>query len=138
MVPVQKSKQSSSLSNFRPISILSAFSKVLEKVVFNQVVNHFTTHYLFSNKQSGFYSGYSTQDVLLYATDAWLKAIDNGQFVGAIFLNLAKALIVLIMTFCYKNWIDMVSGKVLMSGCKGSCMVDLSRYLHKILSHPRD
>ena len=59
VVPAQKSKQSSSLTNFQPISILPVFSKVLEKVVFNQVVNHFTTHDLFSNKQSCFHSEYS-------------------------------------------------------------------------------
>ena len=43
VIPVQKSSQSSSLSNFRPIFILPIFSKVLEQVVFDQVVNHFVT-----------------------------------------------------------------------------------------------
>ena len=85
VVPAQKSKQSSSLTNFQPIFILPVFSKVLEKVAFNQGVNHFTTHDLFSNKQSCFRSGYSIQDLLLYVTGAWLKAIDSGQLVGTIF-----------------------------------------------------
>ena len=49
MVPAQNSKQNSSLTNFRPIFILPVFSKVLEKVAFNRVVNHFTTHDLFLN-----------------------------------------------------------------------------------------
>ena len=91
VVPVQKSTQSSSLSNFRPISILPVFSKVLERVVYDQIVNHFTIHNLFSNRQSGFRAGYSTQDVLLHVSDSWLRAIDAGQYVGAIFLDLAKA-----------------------------------------------
>ena len=39
----------------------------------------------------GFRPGYSTQDVLLYVTDTWRKAIDEGKYVGAIFLDLAKA-----------------------------------------------
>ena len=43
VIPVQKSNQSSSLSNFHPISILNVFSKLLDRVVFDQVVNHFTT-----------------------------------------------------------------------------------------------
>ena len=50
---------SASLSNFRPISILPVFSKVLERVVYDQIVNHFTTYNLFSNRQSGFRAGYS-------------------------------------------------------------------------------
>ena len=45
----------------------------------------------FSSRQSGFRSGYSTQDVLLYVNDSWLKAIDVGQYVVAIFMDLAKA-----------------------------------------------
>ena len=74
-------KNLASLSNFHPITstILPVFSKLLEKVVFNQLqlVNHFTTYDLVSNKQSGFRNGYSTQDALLcYVTDAWLKEID--------------------------------------------------------------
>ena len=91
VIPVQKSSQSSLLSNFRPVSILPIFSKVLERVVFNQVVNHFVTHDLFSSRQSGFRNGYSTQDVLLHVSDSWLRVIDIGQYVGAIFLDLAKA-----------------------------------------------
>ena len=47
--------------------------------------------YLYSPHQSGFRSGYSTQDVLLHVTDKWLKAIDGGKFTGAVFLDLAKA-----------------------------------------------
>ena len=43
--------------------------------------------------------GYSKQDVLLYVTDAWLKAIDSGQFVGATFLDLGKA-----FDWLYNSW----------------------------------
>ena len=88
---VQKSNQNCSLSNFRPISVLPVFSKILERVVFDQLVSHFTCYNLFSNKQSGFRAGYSTQDVLLHVSESWLRAIDVGQYVGAIFLDLTKA-----------------------------------------------
>ena len=91
VIPVQKSNQSSSLSNYRPISVLPVFSKVLERVVFNQIVAHFNSHHLFSMKQSGFRPGHSTQDVLLHCSNSWLQAMDAGQYVGAIFLDLAKA-----------------------------------------------
>ena len=40
--------------------------------------------------QSGFRSGYSTQDVLLHVTDRWLRAIDEGKCTGAVFLDLAQ------------------------------------------------
>ena len=34
---------------------------------------------------------YSTQDVLLYMTDGWLRAVDESKYTGAVFLDLAKA-----------------------------------------------
>ena len=40
---------------------------------------------------SSIWGGYSTQDVLLHVTDKWLKAIDEGKYTGAVFLDLAKA-----------------------------------------------
>ena len=88
MTPVPKCKQCTSLSHFRPISVLSTLSKVLERVLHNQIVSHLD---LLSAHQSGFRSGYSTQDVLIYVTDKWLKAIDEGKYTGAVFLDLAKA-----------------------------------------------
>jgi len=84
VLPVQKSNQNNSLSNFCLVSILPVFSKVLERVVFDQFVHHFR-HDLFSHKQSGFRAGYSTQDVLLHVSESWLWAIDAGQCVGARF-----------------------------------------------------
>ena len=49
--------QNFSLTNFRPISVLS---KILERVISDQIVDHFQKHNLFSYKQSGFCHGYST------------------------------------------------------------------------------
>ena len=66
-------------------------SKVLEQVLFNQIVSHLHKNKLLSAHQSGFRAGYSTQDVLLYVTDKWLRAIDEGKYTGAVFLDLAKA-----------------------------------------------
>jgi len=46
---------------------------------------------LLSSHQFGFRTGYSTEDVLLYVTDKWLRAVDEGKHTGAEFLDLAKA-----------------------------------------------
>ena len=88
---VLKSQNNTSLLNFRPISVLSVFSKILERVVSDQILAHFCKYNLFAERQSGFHHGYSTQDVLLHVTDSFLSAIDRGQYVGAVFLDLAKA-----------------------------------------------
>ena len=44
----------SSLSNFHPISVLPVFSKILERVVSDQIIAYFNKHDLFSQRQSGF------------------------------------------------------------------------------------
>ena len=63
--PVQKSLQNFELTNFRPISVLPILSKLLERIVYNQLVAQFNEFNLLSVCQSGFRPGYSTQDVFL-------------------------------------------------------------------------
>ena len=77
VTPVPKCKQCTSLSHFRPISVLPVLSKVLERVLHNQIQSDLIKYDLLCPHQSGFRAGYSTQDVLLHVTDKWLKAIDE-------------------------------------------------------------
>ena len=91
--PVPKCKQCMSLSHFRPISVLPVLSKVLERVLHNQIQSHLMKYNLLCPHQSGFCEGYSTQDALLHVTDNWLKAMDEGKYTSAVFLDLAKAFI---------------------------------------------
>ena len=58
-------------------------------MVSDQIVAHFCKYNLFSEKQSGFRYGHSTQDVLLLVTNTFLNAIDSGHYVGALFMDLA-------------------------------------------------
>jgi len=58
---VQKSKQNTSLSNFRPIPVLPVVAKILEQLVFDMVVGHLLSYDLLSTKQSGFCPVHSTQ-----------------------------------------------------------------------------
>ena len=41
--------------------------------------------------QSGFRQGHSTQSLLLRLTDSWYKSLDNGEYVGVVFLDISKA-----------------------------------------------
>jgi len=50
--------------------------------------SHLVKYHLLSFHQSGFRTGYSTQDVLLHVTDKWLRAVDEGKYTG---VGLAKA-----------------------------------------------
>lgn len=91
--PVEKKPLSgeSPMTNFRPISVLPILSKLFERVVYDQLYNHLITNNLMSDKQAGFRLNHSTQDLLLYVSDIWKRAIDGGNLVGTIFLDLQKA-----------------------------------------------
>ena len=64
--------------------------------MFESIAHHQLYGYLVENKnlreeQAGFRPNRSTQDVLLRATDDWRKALDLGQLVGTVMIDLSKA-----------------------------------------------
>jgi len=73
------------MSNFCPICVTNFFSKILKRVVSYQIIAHFNKHHLFSQRQSGFCYGHSTQDVLLHVLNSFSDAIEHGEYVGTIF-----------------------------------------------------
>ena len=91
VTPIQKTKHSNVMTNYRPISVLPVLSKVLERVVYGQLMGYLSNNSLLSDCQSGFRPNYSTQDVLLHVTDSWRRAIDDGKFTAVAFLDISKA-----------------------------------------------
>ena len=87
--PIYKSGDHTDPSNYRPIAILPVLSKICEKVVFAQVYE-FLNDKLYSC-QSGFRPLHSTTTALLNVTDDWFNAIDKGNVVGLVMLDLKKA-----------------------------------------------
>ena len=79
------------VNNYRPISLLSVPSKILERVVCRSFVNHLTTHNLSSDRQWGFRKGYSTKSLWLHLTEVWKEALDDGRKVGVLFIDFRKA-----------------------------------------------
>ena len=77
--------------NFRPISLLSLPSKILERIVHNHLLNHLLSNDLLSSRQFGFRPSSSTQEALLFATHDWSCYLDKGLSVAAVFFDLSKA-----------------------------------------------
>ena len=63
-------------SNYRPVSILPALSKIYEKILYNQIYDYFNI--IFSKYLGGFRKGYSTHHCLLYMLEYLRKAFDKG------------------------------------------------------------
>uniref|UniRef100_A0A1B6LDB0 Reverse transcriptase domain-containing protein n=1 Tax=Graphocephala atropunctata TaxID=36148 RepID=A0A1B6LDB0_9HEMI len=91
VIPVFKKGDPHDVSCYRPISLLSSFSKVYERVVYNQFVSYLESNCLFDKEQHGFRSGKS---VITAATDivqSIIENVDKKKKVAAIFLNLSRA-----------------------------------------------
>ena len=91
VTPLHKGGSLSDPNNFRPISVLPAVMKILERAIHKQLYEHLMTNKLLSPSQSGFRPGHSTCTALLDVSDYILKNIDKGNLIGAVFLDLSKA-----------------------------------------------
>ena len=77
--------------NYWPISILPVLSNILEKHVFNALLEFLTVNDLLFNRQSGFRSKHSCETALSQITDEWLDSIYTGKYTGVLFLDFCKA-----------------------------------------------
>jgi hypothetical protein len=91
VIPIFKSGDSSKMDNYRPISLLSNFSKILEKIVANRLTNFLETNNLLSNSQFGFRKNHSTLHPLVHFLNFITKSQNNREHALAIFCDLRKA-----------------------------------------------
>ena len=91
VVPIHKKGSSYLVSNYRPISLLSIFNKLIEKIMYSRIISYLETFSILYNNQFGFRSKHSTIHALLLLTDKIQRSIDNGIYSCGIFLDLCKA-----------------------------------------------
>ena len=91
VVPVPKSSKHQEASNYRPISLLSVLSKLLERHVHHFISAHLKHSHPLSSKQWGFQAGKSTMTALLAIVHDWLEILDAGNEICAVFFDLRKA-----------------------------------------------
>ena len=77
--------------NYRPVSILSTVSKILERAVHIQLEIYLKENDLFYKFQSGFRTSFSTDTCLTYLTDYIRHVMDNGLYTGMVMIDLQKA-----------------------------------------------
>ena len=92
VVPIPKSNNNKgSPTNYRPISLLSVLSKLLERHVHKILTEHLCTHHPLSNSQWGFSAGKSTVTALLTTTHEWFQRLEEGKEICAVFFDFKKA-----------------------------------------------
>lgn len=89
--PLSKVNDPKQMSDLRPISLLPVLSKILEKIVQNQITEYLSANELFPIHQSGFRARHSTTTALLNIFDNILLARDKKLATALISLDFSKA-----------------------------------------------
>ena len=89
--PIFKKGDTSSFSNYRPISLLPSISKIFEKAIYDQTYSYFQQNNLFYSSQYGFRKGHSTEYAALELVDRILQHLDNNKLPINFYLDLSKA-----------------------------------------------
>ena len=107
---------------FRPISVLPALSKILERAIHDQLYSYLNVNKLLANCQSGFRPSYSIATCLTEISDYLFDKMDKRYFlIGGIFLDLRKVFDVIPHNFILK--------KLMYYGIKGKVYDWMESYL---------
>ena len=87
----KKKGKKSNPSNYRPVSLTSVVSKLMEKIIKSKLNNHLKTNKLLAKEQYGFVSGRSTDTQLLTSLLNWQKALDEDVPVDVVYMDFKKA-----------------------------------------------
>ena len=90
VIPLFKAGNANECDNYRPISLLSSISKILEKIVAQKLVNHLTSNDLLYAHQYGFLPNRSTEHNLMQILNYITTALNEGMFCIGVFLDLRK------------------------------------------------
>jgi len=91
ITPIFKSKNQYLLENYRPISILPGISKIFEKVMYNQITDHFNDNNLFYLSQYGFRKGHNTEYATVELINRITSEMDENKSPLNIYLDMSKA-----------------------------------------------
>ena len=91
VVPVFKSGEDTDPNNYRPISLLSTFNRIFERLMYKRLKSFFEINGLFYESQYGFREKHSTQYALIDIVNRIQNNMDKGLFSCGVFIDLKKA-----------------------------------------------
>ena len=121
VIVLHKGGSTQDMNNYRPISLLSIFDKIIEKLMHARLYEFLELHNILFLNQFGFRKFHSTSHSLVEITEEIKESIDNGKYGCGIFIDLKKAF-------------DTVNHKILLSklehyGIRGSLLKWFESYL---------
>jgi len=91
VIPIFKKGDKTNPNNYRPISLLPVFSKVLEKAINNQITEKLNNYHIIDDNQYGFRTEHSTEDAVIKFVDYIEKAKLSHKYVVSIHIDVSKA-----------------------------------------------
>ena len=91
VIPIFKAGDTSSFTNYRPVSVLPLFSKILERLMYTRLLSFINKHNLLYKFQFGFRSQHSPNFALMILVDQISEALESGDYVLGLFLDFSKA-----------------------------------------------
>lgn len=91
VIPIHKKGDPLNIANYRPISLLSCFSKVFERIVLDRMLAFLNRFNILTSAQHGFRPGHSTETAAYSFVQTVYEKLDDGLFVAGLFFDLSKA-----------------------------------------------
>ncbi|XP_042891027.1 uncharacterized protein LOC122265692 [Penaeus japonicus] len=91
VVPIHKGGSLHEPKCYRPVSVLAAFGKIFETMMYDRMIEFCNYHNILSNFQFGFRAQRSSESALQCFTNYVLRAFDDNEFLISVFLDLSKA-----------------------------------------------
>ena len=91
VIPIFKGGDPDLLSNYRPVSVLSAFSKLYERIYYKRLLSYISSQNILYDNQFGFRARHSTGLALNILVDKITESLDSGESTVGVFLDFSKA-----------------------------------------------
>ena len=122
VIPLFKTGSRTDVSNYRPISLLPAFSKIYEKIMLTRLTDHLKKNKILYSSQYGFRSSHSCDHTILEAQNTITNALERKKVAALLLLDFSKAF-------------DMVDHSILLQklehyGVRGNNLKWFTSYLH--------
>ena len=91
VIPIYKGGDNDNPVNYRPISLLSIFDKIFEKIVYNRLQSFITKSKVLYKFQYGFRKNHATAYALIDVMEYIYNSLDEGKYVFGIFIDLKMA-----------------------------------------------
>ena len=106
IVPIFKKGEVNKFSNYRPVLVLPAVSKIFERLMYNRLIKFIDQLNIINGNQFGFRKNYSTSLAINTFVNTFHEAIENDQVMISLFIDLSRAFDTMSHTILFNKFIS--------------------------------